>query len=174
MPFTPFHLGPASLMGMLLSRFLDWRIFIIGSLIIDIEPFCVIVFNLNYPLHGFFHSILGGTITAITLSAILYRFKKILRIFMSYPNSSFKKIFYSLTLGIYFHIFLDAFLYKDIKPLYPFTINPLYGKLSSHFIYISCALLLIAAIILYTLKSFGRQVRNGLKNVRYCKKIRYS
>jgi hypothetical protein len=65
MPFTPYHLGPALFLGLLFLRFIDFPTFLIASVIMDVEPFLVLFFNLNYPLHGFFHSLLGGTLVAI-------------------------------------------------------------------------------------------------------------
>jgi len=65
MLLTPFHWGPSSLIGILLFKIFDFPTLFISSVIIDIEPLCVILFNLNYPLHGFFHSFLGGSILAI-------------------------------------------------------------------------------------------------------------
>ncbi|MFW9990322.1 MAG: hypothetical protein ACFFC3_16900, partial [Candidatus Odinarchaeota archaeon] len=62
MPFTPYHLGPGLFIGLLFLSFIDFPTFLIASVIVDIEPFFVLYFNLDYPYHGFFHSFLGGTI----------------------------------------------------------------------------------------------------------------
>ena len=71
MPFTPYHFGPASFLGLLFFSFIDFPTFIIASIIVDIEPFLVIALNLNYALHGFFHSLLGGTLMAIPLALMM-------------------------------------------------------------------------------------------------------
>jgi hypothetical protein len=76
MPFTPFHLGPALLLGLLLLRFIDFPTFLIANVIVDVEPLLVLVFGLDYPLHGFFHSFLGGAIVALVLTLVINRIRE--------------------------------------------------------------------------------------------------
>ena len=65
MPVTPLHLGPSLWIGLILFKFLDFMSFLLASVIVDVEPFLVMFFGLRYPLHGFFHSFVGGSIVAI-------------------------------------------------------------------------------------------------------------
>jgi len=67
MPFTPYHLGPSSWIGLILFKILDFPTLLVASVVIDIEPFCVFVFNAPWPLHGFLHSFLGGSIYYIDM-----------------------------------------------------------------------------------------------------------
>ena len=60
MPFTPFHLGPALFLGLLLFRLVDLPTFLAANVILDLEPLAVLLLDLDYPLHGLFHSFLGG------------------------------------------------------------------------------------------------------------------
>ncbi|MCK4239253.1 MAG: hydrolase, partial [Candidatus Lokiarchaeota archaeon] len=76
MPLTPFHLGPGLLIGLILLNFIDFPTFLIASVIVDVEPFIVILFDLDYPLHGFCHSFLGGTIIAFLLAAVMSKIRK--------------------------------------------------------------------------------------------------
>ncbi len=128
MPFTPFHLGPALLFGLLLFSYLNFPAFLVGNVIVDIEPFLVLSMGLRYPLHGFFHTYLGGTIIGIATGVGIYFLRnwlnKILAEFKVQQESSFAKILYTSLLGVYFHIFLDSFLYEEMKPFYPLTSNP--------------------------------------------------
>lgn len=130
MPFTPFHFGPALFFGLLSFSLLDLPTFIVASVIVDIEPFLVLFFNLDYPLHGFLHSFMGRGIIAILLAVVMFLIKKytreIMKLFKLQQDSSFRKILITSLLGIYLHIVLDSFLYLDIKPFYPLDINPLY------------------------------------------------
>jgi len=48
MPFTPFHLGPALTIGLPLRRFIHAPTFIVANVIVDVEPFLVMVLGLNY------------------------------------------------------------------------------------------------------------------------------
>jgi hypothetical protein len=156
MPFTPFHWGPSSWIGLLGFRYLNLAAFLIASVIVDVEPFCVLVFNLNYPLHGFLHSFLGGTTVAIILSVILYRLRqplnKIMNTIKLSQNSSFGIILLSCLSGVYFHVFLDAFLYTDIKPFYPTQMNPLYGWVSSQLMYLFCGASFLLGGLLYAVR----------------------
>ncbi len=156
MPFTPYHLGPGSLIGLSLFKIFDFPALLTASVIIDIEPFSVLLFNLNYPLHGFFHSFLGGSIVAGSIAVAMYFLKKDIKKLMVLfklsklaQDSSFKKILWTSFFGIYFHILLDSPLYTDIKPFYPLTVNPFYGLFSPEQIYLFSGLSFFAAISIY-------------------------
>ncbi len=153
MPFTPYHLGPGSLIGLSMFKIFDFPALLIASVIIDIEPFSVLLFNLNYPLHGFLHSFLGGSMVAGFIAAAVYflknDIKKLMVLFKLAQDSSFKKILWTSLFGVYFHILLDSPLYTDIKPLYPLTINPFYGLFSPEHIYLFSGLSFFIAILIY-------------------------
>jgi len=159
MPFTPLHLGPALFFGFLLQRYIHFSTFLIANVIIDIEPFLVLFLSLNYPLHGFFHSFLGGSLVAVILSLLMAKIKEIVQ------NQKIPKgdIWLAAFSGIYLHILLDSPLYTDIKPFYPFTGNPFYrinlGKgliISDAEIYFLCILLFIAGLFCITIKSLKK------------------
>jgi len=156
MPFTPFHWGPSSWIGLLLFKIFDFPALLIASVIVDIEPFCVFMFNLSYPLHGFFHSFLGGSILAVLAAIILYllkdKIKKIMNVFKLAQDSSFKKILLSSFFGVYFHLLLDSFLYRDMKPFYPLESNPFLGLFSSQQIYLFCSLSFLVGIFFYLIR----------------------
>lgn len=120
MPLTPFHLGPATFFGLILNRFLNLTTFVLGNVILDIEPFLVLVFNLNYPLHGFFHSFLGASFIALVLALLMIVFQKRIEDFTKFlklkQNFSKRAIWLASFLGVYFHILFDAPLYTDIRP----------------------------------------------------------
>ena len=153
MPLTPFHWGPSFWIGLLLFKIFDLPTLLISSVIVDIEPFCVLFFNLDYPLHGFFHSFLGGSIAAVLTAIVLYRLKdkikKIMVTFKLVQDPSFKKILWTSFFGVYSHILLDSFLYKDIKPFYPFGDNPFFKLFSLQQIYLFCGLSFLVGILFY-------------------------
>ena len=156
MPFTPFHLGPSSWIGLLLLKIFDFPTLLIASVIIDIEPLFILALSLNHPLHGFFHSFIGGSILAILTAVGMYFLKnnirKIMGIFKLEQDLSFKKILWTSFFGVYFHILLDSFIYTDIKPFYPFESNPLYGTFSSHQIYLFCSLSFLIGALIYLVR----------------------
>jgi len=157
MPFTPFHFGPALFIGLLLFSLFDLPTLMVSSVVVDLEPFSVLLFQLNYPLHGFFHSYLGGTILAVVVAVamVIARgfIEKIMSAFKLQQKSSFKKILITSMLGVYSHIFLDSFLYREMKPFYPLEFNP-FPSLASLFprytlIYGFCSISFIFGLVLY-------------------------
>ena len=160
MPFTPFHLGPALFIGFLLFRYLHFPAFLIANVILDLEPFSILFFNLDYPLHGFFHSFMGGSFVAIILAFSMGKLDKYIQdligIFKLRQDFSSKSIRIASFSGIYLHILFDSLLYRDIKPFYPSGFNPFLniGIFSVFDIYILCILLFVAGILMYGYKSY--------------------
>jgi len=158
MPFTPFHFGPALFLGLLLFGFLDFPTFLIASVVVDVEPFTVIFMRLDYPLHGFFHSFVGGTIPAVVLALAMFRLRsitgKVMRVFRLEQRSSQKRILATSLLGVYLHILLDAPLYTDIRPLLPLDLNPLLSNnmSTSIVVYMLCVFSFFGAVVLYLVR----------------------
>ncbi|MEM4360128.1 MAG: hypothetical protein QXT45_06330 [Candidatus Bilamarchaeaceae archaeon] len=149
MPLTPFHLGPSLLIGLLAFRIFDFPTLLIASVIVDIEPFSVFVFNAPWPMHGFLHTFLGGSIAATCIAIIFYLPRKMAGISGSARHSSFKQIILASFFGVYSHILLDAFLYEELNPFYPFEGNPFFGLFSFQQVYLFCSLTFIAGGALY-------------------------
>jgi hypothetical protein len=88
-------------------------------MIVDAEPILVLYLDLNYPLHGFFHSFLGGTIVALLLSIAMIRMRLVFSPLMSFlrleQEPTRRSIYLASLLRIYLHILLDSFLYIDIS-----------------------------------------------------------
>ncbi len=158
MPFTPYHLGPASLIGLLLFGVFDFPALLVATVVIDIEPLSVLAFDLDYPMHGFFHSFLGGALVAGLTSITMYLsrndIRTLMRPFKLEQVSSLKKIFCTSLFGVYFHILLDSQLYGDMKPFYPVGGNLFYGLVSTEQIYLFSGMLFLAAMIVYPVRYF--------------------
>ena len=160
MPFTPYHFGPALFLGLLFLSFIDFPTFLVASVIVDIEPFLVLALNLDYPLHGFFHSLLGGTLVAILLALLMLKIRDIISPLLSFfkleQKVSFKTILVASLSGIYIHILLDSRIYTDIQPFYPSNYNPLLttGILAGLDSYIICIWSFFGAVIIYIIKLF--------------------
>lgn len=165
MPFTPFHLGPAFLFGLAFSPIFDLLTLVTASVIPDVEPFCVLLFNLSAPSHGFFHSYLGASILAVLAAVIVYSLEdmltNIMLKFQVSQKSSFKKILFTSFAGAYFHVFLDSLLYSEMKPLYPLQGNLFVGVIPIHIaygvVYGFCGISLIFGVVLYVYK-----IRSGI------------
>jgi len=155
-PLTPFHLGPASWIGIALFRVFNIPALIVSSVIVDLEPITVILFGLDYPLHGFFHSFLGGSIAAVLTALIIYLLRKplnrVMAVFKLEQNQGFGIILWTSLFGVSLHILLDAPLYSDIKPFYPHLYNPLYGVVSEYTVYLFCGISFLVGFLLYIVK----------------------
>ena len=161
MPFTPFHLGPGLLIGMLLFSYVDFASIMISSVAVDVEPFIIAMFRLNLPLHGFFHTYVGGTVIAVVTAVGIYLVRgllsRVLGLFRIRQESSFKRVLYTSLFGVYFHILLDAFLYGEMNPFYPLTGNPLLGLVGFSGVYEFCTFTFIFGFILYVYKFILRK-----------------
>jgi len=160
-PFTPFHLGPALLFGLALSAIFDLPTLLVASVIPDVEPFYVAYFrDFEYPLHGFFHSYLGSSILAVLVAVVVYPLRGLLnRIMVAFrisQKSSFKKILFTSFVGVYFHVFLDSFLYEEMAPFYPLQGNSFINILSAYdsysVVYGFCSITALLGITLYVYK----------------------
>ncbi len=169
MPFTSYHLGPGLMVGLLFLNFIDFPTFLIASVIVDIEPFIVLFFNLDYPLHGFFHSFLGGTIVALLLTVVMSRIRKCFSPLMSFfklkQDVSFKRILVASLSGIYIHILLDSPIYTDIQPFFPLDFNPFYQSTSFPGLLqiIICMWCFMGALIFYMIRLIQYKVINQEK-----------
>jgi membrane-bound metal-dependent hydrolase YbcI (DUF457 family) len=158
MPFTPYHFGPALFVGLLFLSFIDFPTFLVASVIVDVEPFLVLALNLNYPLHGFFHSFLGGTLVALPLALVMWQIRDTLSPLMSFfrlsQKVSFKRVLVAALSGIYIHILLDSRMYTDIQPFYPSTYNPFLTTDVSAGLdsYIICIWSFLGAAIIYIIR----------------------
>ena len=156
MPFTPYHLGPALLVALILYSILDAPAFIIASIILDIEPLVILIQGHNSPLHGTFHSLTMSIPVALVLSFIMYALRNITGSLLEKLNlpqkSNLTKIIYSSILGVWIHVFLDSFLYSDLTLLYPFKWNPMLGLVPANSVYIFCIICSFIAFITYLIR----------------------
>jgi len=158
MPFTPFHLGPALFLGLVFFRHLNLPAFLIANVIVDIEPFIVLLFGLDYPLHGFFHSFLGGSLIALVLYLAMVKMypyvRGVMDTFRLGQEMSRRKIMLSCFFGVYLHIILDSVIYTDIMPFFPFGVNPFLSLgIGNNEVYLSCVLMLAAGIFLFAYRT---------------------
>ena len=156
MPFTPYHLGPALLFGVLLFPIVDIAALLLSSILVDVEPLYVIIFAPGLPYHGILHTYIGATGIAILHAVILWFLRdwtrQILAIFKIDQNSSFIRIFGTSLLGTYSHIFLDSFVYPEMNPFFPLMGNPFLGFVSSAIVYQFCTICLFLGLVLYLVR----------------------
>jgi len=104
------------------------------------------------------HTFLGGSIVAIVTAIILYFLKKpiqkVMSVFRLSQDSSFKKIILTSFFGVFSHILLDAFLYEEMNPFYPFKDNPFLGLFSSFNVYLFCSISFLIGVLIYLIRLF--------------------
>lgn len=157
MPFTPFHLGPASILALALLRYVSLPALLLGSIAPDIQPLIILFFNLPSTLHGpILHSFIGATLLlAPPLTALTFILRKPINNILSplklNQTQTFPRILAGALIGIYSHILLDAYLYTDIQPFYPLTWNPLLSQSMFRYfeIYTICTISFILALTMY-------------------------
>jgi membrane-bound metal-dependent hydrolase YbcI (DUF457 family) len=126
----------------------------VANVIVDVEPLLVLVLGLNYPLHGYLHTFLFASLTGLALGYVMFSFDNFLHpiykaMKLVEANQSLKSYMATGVLGAIFHVLLDSPLYRDIKPLYPFTQNPFYNPNLSLDVYSFCVWMGIIGIIYY-------------------------
>lgn len=156
MPFTLFHLGPALAIGLPLRKHLHSPTFIVGNLVLDIEPFMVIVLGLNYPLHAYLHTFLSALIVGLLLGFVMYKLEKPMQplykvtLLETDCRLRLKSFLLAGVFGTTLHVLFDAVLYSEMAPFFPWTINPLIGiGLSTVQVYSFCIGLGIIGIVYY-------------------------
>jgi len=163
MPFTPFHFGPHTCVALPLQRYIDVPIFVGANVAIDIEPLLVMMYGFDYPLHGYCHTFLFGSLVGLLLGLIAFPFRKPIGKAMSLLrlpySTTLLRMAVSGVLGAWMHILFDMPPYQDIKPFYPLSANPLYGIVSTKAVYGTCALLFLPALVIYLYMVFVRRIR---------------
>ncbi|MBI2148500.1 hypothetical protein HYU23_02375 [Candidatus Woesearchaeota archaeon] len=152
MPFTPFHLGIALLIWVLFDKYLDISSILLGSVILDVWPFLVLVLGLNYHLHGFSHSFLVALLAGLLFALFRFSIKSHFKL-----KKSFFATIISAVIGTFSHVLLDAPLYNDMIPFWPSIWNPFSGLYTYNFSVIFSLGCFIVAFILIFFKFFNRK-----------------
>jgi membrane-bound metal-dependent hydrolase YbcI (DUF457 family) len=163
MPFTLYHFGPHASVALPLHRYLDIPIFIGANVVVDFEPLLVMTFNLDYPLHGYCHTLLIGSLVGLAWATAAFPLRHFIGKIMSFLRlpyaSSFAKMAISGVAGVWLHVLFDAPIYYDIQPFYPIKANPLFGSLSLNAGYDISAACFVPAILMYVFYAFVRKGR---------------
>jgi hypothetical protein len=157
LPLTPFHLGPALAIGLPLRKYIHAPTFILGNVIVDVEPLLVFVLGFNYPLHGYLHTLLLASVLGVLLGLVMYFLERTLQplfrlLLLEIDN---KQRLGAFIVGGAFstmlHVLFDAPLYSDIQPFFPLTANPMRGAFSSSQVYAGTMWLGVLGIVFYAI-----------------------
>jgi len=161
LPFTPYHLGPALLIGLPMRKFIHLPTFLLSNVIVDLEPFLVLLLNLNYPLHGYLHTFLLASILGVIIGLIMevgemHLSDFYLSLCLIKETTKIRRPFIIAgALGAFTHVLLDAPLYDDIAPFFPFSVNLLYAPQLTSLIYSFCVLSGLFGVGLYLFTLFN-------------------
>ena len=164
MPFTLLHLGPGLAVGLPLRKHIHAPTFMVASVLVDVEPFVVLVFGLGYSLHGYLHTFIGALVLGVASGYFMYLLEGVFNplwrklLLASPPPHGLRAFITAGAFGTLLHVLMDSPLYSDIRPLYPAGVNPFYNPALTPVIYYACMLMGILGLIYYlliALKSAG-------------------
>jgi membrane-bound metal-dependent hydrolase YbcI (DUF457 family) len=157
MPLTPYHVGPALLVALLLYPLLDIPTFLVANVILDLEPLAVVLGLADWSLHGVFHSLTVGSVVAVVLAGVMFLLRKYIPQVKvgktEQKEYTIREYVVTSVAGVWLHILMDAFLYNDLNLFYPIRWNPLVGLLSYQAIINFCLISLPVAFIIYLIRT---------------------
>jgi membrane-bound metal-dependent hydrolase YbcI (DUF457 family) len=153
MPVTPYHFGPAGLIGYIFRKWIDLPAFVFANIVIDVEVLIVNYMHLGRPFHRLSHTFLIGSVIGAAWGLAAYAGLPVLKwlmkkIMIPYQTNAFK-IIVSGILGVWLHVLIDGIYHYDVMPFWPMKKNPLWGLLSHNQIEWICIICLGIFILMY-------------------------
>ena len=121
LPFTPFHFGPGLLAKGASPRHVSFTAFVASQVAVDCEPLYHYLRN-EYPLHGAFHTVLGGGLVGLATGAAVWavglpladRLPALLRRDITRGAALTGGL-----IGGVSHALIDGLVHRDMRPLWP-------------------------------------------------------
>ena len=155
MPFTPYHFGPSSLIGLAFRKWIDIPVFVLANVIVDLEVLIISQLRLGYPIHTDVHTLLIGAAAGIVWAFVAWPlrnvFKKIMQIIRIPYKTSLLKMIISGILGVWLHVIIDAIYHPDVHLFWPYKSIPLWRIITGQQLEFLCLIAFIPALILYLL-----------------------
>jgi len=169
MPVTPYHFGPSGFVGLVFRKWIDFPVFVLANVIVDIEVLVVMLFDLGWPRHRYCHTLLiGAAVGALWGLAgwpLRNMFKKIMQLLRIPYKTSLSKMVISGILGLWFHILIDGAYHFDVKILWPNKIISIWRIIHRHLgqgkIQTICLIFFLAGLVAYifAVRSFSKNSR---------------
>lgn len=164
MPVTPYHFGPAGLLGYIFRRRIDLPVFVLANVIVDIEVLLVNLMGRSWPIHRYCHTFLIGAVVGamwgfvayLCLPLLIWLMKKIRIPYQTSPP----KIIISGILGVWFHVLIDGIYHYDVIPFWPVQKNYLWRLLSHSQVKWICVICAAILVLLYMI-SLKKQPTKG-------------
>lgn len=155
MPFTPYHFGPSTFIGLVFRKWLDVPVFVLANVIVDIEVLVIYLFRLGYPTHRYCHTLLIGSVLGLLWGASAYPlrhfFGRLMRILRIPYQTGFLKMLISGILGVWLHVLIDGIYHWDVRVFWPGHARFLYNLLSQQQVKAICLAFFAAAVIVYAI-----------------------
>jgi membrane-bound metal-dependent hydrolase YbcI (DUF457 family) len=164
MPVTPYHFGPAGLLGYIFRKWIDLPVFVLANVVVDFEVLLLRHTGLGGSHHRYSHTFLIGAVVGAAWGFVAYlglpllnRLMKMIKI--PYQTTAFK-IIISGILGVWLHVFIDGIYHSDVRPFWPIQKNYLQGLLSYNQIKWICIICLAVFVLMYVI-SLEKQSTKG-------------
>ena len=171
MPFTPYHFGPSSFIGLTFRKWIDIPVFVLANVIVDVEVLVIMLFNLGWPRHRYCHTFLIGAavggLWGVAAYPLRHLFKKIMQLFRIPYKSDLRKMVVSGVLGVWLHVLIDGAYHSDIRIFWPNETISLWRVIHRHVsaeqIETICVAFFIAAVVPYTIAVASYIKQNRVK-----------
>jgi len=145
MPFTPFHVGPGTLVKGLMPRRFSLSAFALSQVVIDLESLYHLLRH-EWPVHRILHTLPVATAAGVITAVVLYFVGPALAtplVVMSRSGLQSELAFWPLILGGFLggssHSVLDGVMHSDMRPLLPFGAhNPFLSVVSLTTLHLGC------------------------------------
>jgi membrane-bound metal-dependent hydrolase YbcI (DUF457 family) len=162
-PFTPFHVGPAISVKAVLDKKFSLLVFAWAQVVMDLQPLVVMLTGRGQ-IHGITHTFVGAVVlgaAAAVSGKYLGELGLNLLAFGKRPKTviPWRVALLSGYLGTVSHVLLDAMIYADMAPFWPFTdANPLRFGVTSFEIIVFCVVSGVAGL---AVRGVAALVRRG-------------
>ncbi|MGB9622360.1 MAG: hypothetical protein ACPL07_00815 [Candidatus Bathyarchaeia archaeon] len=137
MPFTTYHLASGLLVGLILRKWIHLPTFLITTtILVDLGSGLLILSRVDTRPHGLTHNFFMAAPLGLLSALIIYFLDKFFEMhkilyktfYLAEHSESFLKYIFGGIIGWFLHLFLDAPLYDEMRPLEPLvsSMNPLY------------------------------------------------
>ncbi|MDC7126306.1 MAG: metal-dependent hydrolase [Spirochaetales bacterium] len=156
MPLTPLHFGLNTSVGIIFKKYINIPMCVLSNVIIDIQPFLVVFFDCKFELHGFSHTLIGGSAIMLPVSVIFGLIRK------KITKQKISIVSYILggEVGVLLHLFLDSLMHSDMVVFLPFSDFVVANEHTKKFVnpvWIAGYILMILLIIINTVLRIKRK-----------------
>ena len=168
MPFTPFHVGPAIPVKAAMDKKFSLLTYAWAQVVMDLQPLIVILTRRGRT-HGITHTFVGAAVLgAVAVVSGKYLSELILNLlsFGKRPKTviPWRVAILSGFVGTFSHVLLDALIYPDVSPFWPFTdANPLRFGVTSFQMTVFCVVSGLLGLAAWGVIALVRRGKRGEK-----------